>query len=127
MNRQHVFNQVADHLLRQMAKSEGEDEDQGVGWCLYRGPHGRRCAIGCLIPDDVYTPSMEGNGIDDLLRDHPQALPFEMTDADICFLARLQLIHDDSEPLRWAGDLKALATENKLFGPIATARRENDG
>ncbi len=27
--------------------------------CLYRGPNGKKCAIGILIPDDKYDPEFE--------------------------------------------------------------------
>ena len=33
------------------------------GGCLYRGPNGRKCAIGHLIPDDKYKQKMEGDNI----------------------------------------------------------------
>src|SRR5271165_456575 len=28
--------------------------------CLYRGPKGKQCAVGMFIPDEQYTPEMEG-------------------------------------------------------------------
>lgn len=28
--------------------------------CAYRGNQGRKCAVGCLIPDDEYKSSLEG-------------------------------------------------------------------
>jgi hypothetical protein len=54
MTDREVFDKVKKHLLTQRAKSEG---DFG---CLYRGPHGRKCAVGCLIPDEMYKRSLEG-------------------------------------------------------------------
>jgi len=35
--------------------------------CLYRGPNGRKCAIGHLIPDELYNKRMENKSICNLL------------------------------------------------------------
>lgn len=34
--------------------------------CAYRGDNGRKCAIGLLIPDNIYDKSIEGTPIDAL-------------------------------------------------------------
>jgi hypothetical protein len=31
--------------------------------CEYRDARGNQCAIGCLIPDELYDPLMEGSGV----------------------------------------------------------------
>jgi len=46
---QETFDKVARHLLTQQAKAEQPD-----GNCAYRGEHGRKCAVGCLISDEEY-------------------------------------------------------------------------
>lgn len=56
MTAQEVFDAVATHLLTQNARSVTEDSP---GTCLYRGPEGRKCAIGALIPDSLYRPEIE--------------------------------------------------------------------
>ena len=60
---QQVFDTVARHLLLQ----KGRAYDEGA--CQYRDKQGRKCAIGCLIPDEMYLPDMEGMGVLSLL-DH---------------------------------------------------------
>lgn len=46
---------VRDHLIQQDAKSmEGTS-------CAYRGEGGAMCAVGCLIDDENYVPSLEGD------------------------------------------------------------------
>lgn len=35
------------------------DPHYGGSRCLYRGPNGTKCAVGHLIPDDVYTEEMD--------------------------------------------------------------------
>lgn len=58
MTRQEIFDTVATHLITQ-----GRRAWTGTN-CMYLAPNGDRCAIGCLIPDDLYTPEMEGSGVD---------------------------------------------------------------
>lgn len=57
---QEIFDRVATHLLRQNAvASRG-------GCCVYRDDQGRKCAVGALIPDEIYSPRMEGHNISNL-------------------------------------------------------------
>ena len=42
--------------------------------CVYRGPGGRRCAAGWLIPDDMYSPQMEGASVLEATRGVPGLL-----------------------------------------------------
>jgi len=61
------------------------------GQCLYRGPDGKKCAAGLLIPDELYNPKMEGAVASTTLT--PDLLPEHMTMYDI---DRIQAIHDNS-------------------------------
>jgi hypothetical protein len=54
MTKQQLFDTVATHLLTQRRRSTRKS------FCAYRGRDGLRCAIGCLIPDERYTPNLEG-------------------------------------------------------------------
>lgn len=54
MNAQEIFDKVAAHLATQKVASF--ERFQG---CLYRGPKGTMCAVGCLIPDSAYSPDFE--------------------------------------------------------------------
>lgn len=54
MDKQAIFDRVVTHLLTQKRRSV--TITGGVRTCMYRAPNGDMCAIGCLIPDDVYTP-----------------------------------------------------------------------
>lgn len=71
-----------------------DDESEGGAFCLYRGPDGRRCAVGLLIPDDRYTPRMEDLGAGQLLQEFPAlgaAVPAGLTGPD---LEAVQAVHD---------------------------------
>lgn len=71
--------------------------------CLYRGPEGNRCAVGCFIPDELYYTGMEHRSVDTLLRTEPGLLPHMPLPTDA--MLRLQVIHDSE---RWADPRPAL-------------------
>lgn len=53
------FDKVANHLIKQGKRSLALD---GAGWvCAYRGEGGAKCAIGVIIPDELYGEHLEGN------------------------------------------------------------------
>lgn len=58
--------------------------------CLYRGPNGRKCAVGLLIPDDDYDKDFE---IDASLRQVYNAVP-ALHRHDIKTLSWIQQRHD---------------------------------
>lgn len=57
MTNQETFDRVAEHLLKQDAKSLRH------GACAYRGDAGLKCAVGCLISDEDYEYGIEGCGV----------------------------------------------------------------
>lgn len=48
-----VITRVAKHLAQQKERAIG-----GNG-CMYRTPGGKMCAVGCLIPDELYSESFD--------------------------------------------------------------------
>ena len=105
MNRRVIYETVRQHLLTQRAKS------QTGGDCLYRGPNGLKCAIGCLIPDEVYKPDMESLDVMGMLKLWPNH-PF--SDIRDLFLRDLQCIHDNLEPEYWTSALDDFAHRYNL-------------
>ena len=102
MTNQEAFEVVARHLLaqgRQSIRRPIPGMDFYVE-CAYRGQEGTKCAIGCLIPDDMYNESMEGVPARDLMRISPTAGVLGDLDEDL--LTKLQEIHDRSQPDRWS-------------------------
>lgn len=63
---QEVFDKVAHHLLKQKARSMISSSTGGSQLCAYRGGQGLCCAVGFLIPENLYDMNMEGNGICDI-------------------------------------------------------------
>lgn len=55
-----VSEKIRDHLTQQRARATS-----GVvgGSCMYLGPDGNKCAVGCLIPDGQYDAAFEGSAI----------------------------------------------------------------
>jgi hypothetical protein len=106
---QDVFDIIAWQLLRQRAKSIGDDGRS----CRYRGPRARRCAIGWIIPDTVYHPNHEGRTVRDLAREllntwyGDRFARFLWQHIDL--LGDLQKMHDDRPVSAWPYELRRIA------------------
>ena len=90
MDNQQAFDTVARHLLTQGCKSIGPHG------CAYRGEGGKKCAIGALIPDDLYNRSFEGNRIFPLVREHVE-IGVLLEDVSLTMLDELQIVHDHTK------------------------------
>lgn len=115
MNKQEIFNRIAVHLLSQKDRSVDDSVDDYQ--CVYRGPGGIKCAIGCLITDDAYTDKLENNNIYDYKVQSAliKSGVIDRADASVIdFLARMQEIHDDTDVVDWKRALIALAKKFKL-------------
>ena len=107
MTPQRIFNKAARHLLKQNKKSE----DFLSRRCMYRGPNGLKCAVGCLIPDSKYVPNMEDKTVYMLI--NMNLAPLYFTE-HFELLRNLQKIHDTCDVNAWRDSLQNLATMNKL-------------
>lgn len=123
MDKQLIFDRVTKHLLTQ--KSQSRDITR---LCSYRGPGGKKCAIGTLILDKFYSSSFEGNDVSSnpvcralessLAYFLPGSLGCTLSGSDINFLLKLQSIHDNYSPHEWAWCLTNFALSEKLkFNP----------
>ena len=126
MTHQEIFDEVAAHLLTQKKQAVN---DEGV--CLYRTPSGLSCAVGCLIPDDLYTPAIEtgtpgnwhsgeGHHTGKHLAVILEAAGF--VEGDMHLLRRLQQVHDNSRTVTgWKYGLVAVAEEFHFSSAILRA------
>lgn len=89
---------VTKHLLAQGKRSK----EAGTLKCLYRGPHGLRCAIGCLIPDELYKDWFDDQGYVDLTIAAAAGIGGE----DLDLARRLQTIHDEVDVEQWPAKLE---------------------
>lgn len=103
---QEIFDLAAPGLLKQGKRSLNPDGD-----CAYRGQDGLKCAIGLLIPDDLYQPGFEGAAAFALPTDAMTACGL-WRHSDI--LAALQHLHDNTPPDAWAYNLLTLAERFNL-------------
>jgi hypothetical protein len=62
--------------------------------CYYRSPDGSKCAIGMIIPDDQYSPDIEGTGPRALLRINSVWHIPALDDPSAGMLEALQDAHD---------------------------------
>ena len=106
---QEVFNQVVTHLRAQGVRSVHND-----GGCAYRSPGGNKCAVGCLIPDEVYHPSMEGTNVNYMLRHRPELVHLSEY---VRLLGHLQHLHDNIPSDHWEYHFPVIAKDFNLEMP----------
>ena len=97
LTKQDIFNISANGLLKQGKKSVDAHS------CLYRGPNGLKCAIGMLIPDELYQDRFEGQSASD--SGAIKTLNVPDTAEYALFLDNLQDIHDEHLPNEWDHEL----------------------
>lgn len=92
---------------------------------MYRGPNGVKCAVGHLIPDEHYSPKLEGVKVTHLPSELLRSV-FAGVNPDL--LEAMQFVHDSylpddrGAPLdRWEEQMKLLA---EMFDLTYTAPKE---
>ena len=133
MTQQEIFDTVLAHLRKQ-----GEAAVNGAGGCMYRGLGGTACAVGCLIPDELYDPLIENVGSTQIMeghlpygreRDGPKLLPIMARIAKHLgaehwdLLQELQDAHDyhlaDHGLPAWEGRMRSIALDFSLeYKPV---------
>lgn len=98
MTRQEVFNKVWDWFIVQKNPQSVDYEEEDCKYRIFKEDKTLKCAIGCLIPDDLYEPKMdEGAGYNckSLLLIYPTLKKtLDIKDEDFEFLSDLQTAHD---------------------------------
>ena len=104
MNRQQILDTVVAHLLKQGRKAIEYSKLAGGRVCQYRTKDGKKCAIGCLIPDEYYHEAMEGVGVQCLITGvmmgngiAPKGLPEFFCLENAHLLDLLQDLHDGAK------------------------------
>lgn len=92
---QKIFDIVAGHLIEQGQRSLSKDEHI----CAYRGDEGLMCAVGVLIPDELYKSEMEGKAILELTGLN-WTFGLDYLAEHRALVQRLQTVHD--MPHTWA-------------------------
>jgi hypothetical protein len=103
---QRIYDEVAQHLLRQMERSNGSNG------CAYNATaeDGRvlHCALGIFLTDEALTPEENGMPWDSLCG----VRGWRTT--HLKFLNELQDIHDAKEPSEWEDSLREFAERHEL-------------
>ena len=92
MDEQTIYDTVCAHLAQQKQRAASN------GKCLYRTPDGMRCAVGCLIPDELYDPRMDdpylfSTAIESVINEFPQLCSL-FSNVRPILLIKLQEVHD---------------------------------
>jgi hypothetical protein len=99
---QQLFDKVATHLFTQGRPAKKSYNNSATPACAYRGNDGTKCAAGCVMPDEAYTPDVEGASIN-TFKEHGRLegqfgefFP-EVDPKDMDLLGSLQIAHDNDE------------------------------
>lgn len=106
---QQIFDKVVNHL-----RTQGY-----AGSCSYRTPDGKKCAIGCLIDDEHYSPKFEGYTAEwEPISSALRASGIPTDSKKTCdLLLNLQQIHDLAFPAYWEDDFRSAASRWDLQVP----------
>lgn len=106
---QETFDAVVTHLRRQGRKALRGRK------CAYRGDDGTKCAAGCLIPDDLYSPKLEGWSVcKSSTLDNPVPGIISGLGHDLDLVEALQGAHDTAGPDYWESRFAEIAAEHGL-------------
>lgn len=98
MTEQEAYDKVLFALRKQRQQSADSN-----GACLYRGPGGLKCAVGHLLPDHLYSHSLEMTNAEQLPRPVLAAIGLHLVDTGL--LEHLQKAHDRDLPAAAGGDM----------------------
>ena len=93
--RQEAFDVMVSGLIKQGKPSY---DIQTMG-CMYNNHDGQKCAVGMLIPDEFYSPTLEGCGVLSLIYKAEKGdwkTKELLTDENEFLLESMRIIHDTS-------------------------------
>lgn len=119
MNRQELFNMAYVGLAKQGFVRSVSDDGRENPSCRYRGPEGRKCAIGHCIPDKEYSPLFEGYSPGTSLGEARDiCVAAGIGPGDVLWAATLQRCHDYGKtPADMRGRLESFARSYNLSIP----------
>lgn len=112
---QETFDRVITHLKTQGRQAMLNAPEIALkGSCAYRAPGGLRCAIGCLIPDDLYDPRIETRPVAGIIEEYvnfPDLSMYLSENFPLDLMCALQQLHDAPECWRSEGGFSTLGFE----------------
>jgi hypothetical protein len=120
---QQLFDLISTHLLTQKSKSTDGKA------CFYRDQDGKKCALGIVISDAEYSPTMERQTLSMLLQNNGDGYQLSHDTAvemrlNFDLLRALQVIHDVNYPDMWAHSLQRIAEEFRLEFQLPNEKEE---
>lgn len=116
---QEIFEAVVRHLHAQGRQAVQQNVDfTGPSSCAYKEEgSGRKCAVGCLIPDSAYNVNLESTPIENILRKMPQNVSV-VFNKHALLLRALQQFHDffftDGWTVTARNNIQRIAQNNAL-------------
>ncbi len=90
MDSQKLFDDIVKFQRKQWKKSTRD----GTAWCLYRHPDGLKCAVGCVMPDNMYDADMDEIGVfSDIMELYPDLAKYFGME-NLALLQYMQSTHD---------------------------------
>ena len=93
-----IFYKVEKHLLKQNEQAKVRNR------CKYRTSSGLSCAVGCLIPDEMYRNKIENRPVGDLplnILEPIVGVQYTKRERKLNLLDDLQEMHDTILPEKW--------------------------
>lgn len=108
MKQYNSLQEVYDTSVAGLASQDFKPAMNKRGECRFRGPRGRRCAIGHCIPDNIYSPKIEkSGGIWGATLDSKK-LARLFSNVNTGHLSQLQLCHDMAARYESLPSIKAM-------------------
>lgn len=114
--KQEDFSKVWNHFV---VKKNPPSKESPNTFCRYRGNDGLRCAIGILLPDELYSPRMEGRGVVGLLK-LGKELEAWIRSHNVHLLVALQNAHDNAAEVAVRGKVDFHKSLEKRLRMVAT-------
>lgn len=131
MTDRETFERVRGHLLAQGRRAQDPEAETCAFRTVTATGETLRCAVGCLIPDELYDLRMEGLSLNSgnirraLVRAGILASGTEPP-STVQMLSLLMSVHDEARPARWERLLSALAEREDLWSPEGGYLGESD-
>lgn len=114
---QELFNDVVSHLRKQKCRAVNGNN------CVYLALDGTKCAIGGILPDELYFSGLEGSGVSLFWNkncwideNYPNVVKVAnfIGESNKQLATELQIIHDRRFPENWEEALEKLAKQEGL-------------
>lgn len=135
LTNQELFDAVVSGLRKQGCKSLtnlnaivwGGERPNDTLACAYRGDNGTKCAVGQVIPDEVYNTRIENKSVSWITTIWDDSYKLPWNKKSVPLLSELQGVHDMADTKNWEHNWKQLAVEfDLIYTPPEQAQMETN-